>query len=70
MLFQCLECGYRFPSTAAAELAVCGDDGCPGCGGTDIDEVDAMVHAADVDPDCSRPAGAADGDDYASGSWL
>ena len=36
-LFQCMECGKNFYSTRAAERATFGDEGCPGCGGTDID---------------------------------
>jgi rRNA maturation endonuclease Nob1 len=36
--WRCQECGHRFPSAAAAERAAFGDDGCPGCGGSDIDE--------------------------------
>jgi DNA-directed RNA polymerase subunit RPC12/RpoP len=35
--YQCLECGRKFYTTRAAEAATFGDDGCPGCGGTDID---------------------------------
>jgi hypothetical protein len=34
--WQCQECG-RLMTTKAAERAMFGDDGCPGCGGTDID---------------------------------
>ena len=33
--FQCMECGKRFRSVAAAERAT--RNGCPGCGGSDID---------------------------------
>lgn len=36
-LFACQECGRAFYSTRAAERASFGDDGCPGCGGSDID---------------------------------
>ncbi len=36
-LYACLECGRKFYSTRAAEKASFGDDGCPGCGGSDID---------------------------------
>ena len=36
-LFQCLECGKKFYSVGAAERASFGDNGCPGCGGSDID---------------------------------
>ncbi len=35
--WHCQECRRRLPSTAAAERAVFGPDGCPGCGGADID---------------------------------
>lgn len=34
--FACLECGRRF-SLKAAERAMSSDQGCPGCGGADID---------------------------------
>jgi hypothetical protein len=37
-LFACCECGHKFYSAAAAERASFGDSGCPGCGGSDIDE--------------------------------
>ena len=36
-LFACQECGHKFYSAKAAERAMHGDDGCPRCGGTDID---------------------------------
>ena len=36
-LFQCQECGRKFYTTASAEKASYGDNGCPGCGGSDID---------------------------------
>ena len=36
-LFACMECGKKFYTTRAAERASFGDDGCPGCGGSDID---------------------------------
>jgi len=32
---RCLECGHRFYSIYSAERAYF--DGCPGCGGSDID---------------------------------
>jgi rubrerythrin len=35
--WRCQECGYQFRTARAAERASLGDDGCPGCGGTDID---------------------------------
>jgi hypothetical protein len=34
--FECMECGTRL-TTEEAMRAVNGDDGCPGCGGVDID---------------------------------
>jgi DNA-directed RNA polymerase subunit RPC12/RpoP len=34
--FVCLECGRRM-TARAAERATTGNDGCPGCGGVDID---------------------------------
>lgn len=37
MSFVCQECGWRFKSARAAERAAFGDDGCPGCGSSDID---------------------------------
>lgn len=37
--WQCLECGKKFSSAAAAERAAMSDRGCPGCGGSDIDDV-------------------------------
>jgi len=36
-LFQCMECGKKFYSVAAARRAAFGDRGCPKCGGVDID---------------------------------
>lgn len=36
-LFECLECGHKFYTVRAAEKAVNGDSGCPGCGGVDVD---------------------------------
>ncbi len=35
--FACLECGHRFRTLKSAERAAFGDEGCPGCGGSDID---------------------------------
>src|SRR5215467_7414449 len=35
MMFKCLECGRKFRTTRAAERASM--NGCPGCGGVDID---------------------------------
>jgi len=36
MSFVCLECGHKFRSAVTAENAAF-RDGCPSCGGTDID---------------------------------
>jgi len=36
-MYSCQECGWLFYATAAAERAAFGDDGCPGCGGCDVD---------------------------------
>ena len=36
-LFWCQECGKAFTSVKAAERAAFGDEGCPKCGGSDID---------------------------------
>jgi hypothetical protein len=35
--FCCQECGHKFRTVKAAEKAAFGDDGCPKCGGSDID---------------------------------
>jgi len=35
--FACQECGHKFRTVKAAEKAAFGDDGCPKCGGSDID---------------------------------
>lgn len=35
--FACMECGKRFATLRAAEKAAFGPDGCPRCGGSDID---------------------------------
>ncbi len=34
-MFRCLECGRKFKTVEAAENAA--NDGCPNCGGVDID---------------------------------
>jgi predicted nucleic acid-binding Zn-ribbon protein len=34
-MFQCMECKKKFRTIAAAQRAV--NNGCPGCGGLDID---------------------------------
>ena len=36
MAFMCLECGKKFKSVASARRAM-DEDGCPNCGGSDID---------------------------------
>ena len=36
-----MECGYRFRTVAAAQKAAFGNDGCPKCGGADIDLAEA-----------------------------
>ncbi len=41
-MFACLECGRKFRTVKAAERAAFGDAGCPGCGGSDIDDVLAL----------------------------
>ena len=38
-MWTCLECGKRFRSVRAAEKAAFGDNGCPRCGSSDIDDV-------------------------------
>jgi len=35
--FFCQECGHRFRTVRVAEKAAWGDNGCPTCGGSDID---------------------------------
>jgi DNA-directed RNA polymerase subunit RPC12/RpoP len=35
--FACMECGHKFRTIAAAQKAAFGDNGCPKCGGADID---------------------------------
>ena len=46
-LFQCQECGRTFRTAKAAARAAFADNGCPGCGGVDIDV---------YDPDARFPA--------------
>lgn len=36
--FYCQECGHGFRSDAAATRSSFGPEGCPECGGADIDE--------------------------------
>ncbi len=43
-MFQCQECGRKFRTTKAAGRAA--NNGCPGCGGVDID----LAPAADRKP--------------------
>ena len=35
--YKCLECGHVFKTVAAAMRALHTDEGCPKCGGVDID---------------------------------
>lgn len=35
--FACQECGRKFRTVKAAESAAFGNEGCPKCGGSDID---------------------------------
>lgn len=35
--FVCMECGHEFQTVSDAERAAFGDEGCPDCGGSDID---------------------------------
>lgn len=37
--WACQECGHIFRTTKAAERAAFGDNGCPKCGGSDIDQM-------------------------------
>lgn len=41
-LFQCMECGKKFYTVTSAEKAMFGAQGCPKCGGADIDEAAAV----------------------------
>jgi len=41
--WRCQECGHPFPNVAAAERAAFGDEGCPECGGSDIDMSPPLV---------------------------
>lgn len=36
-LFKCQECSHKFYTLKTAEKAIYGTEGCPKCGGTDID---------------------------------
>jgi len=36
-IFKCLECGKKLSTVKDAEKASFGDNGCPGCGGSNID---------------------------------
>lgn len=42
--FKCMECGHKFRTIAAAEKAAFGADGCPKCGGADIQEADTSEY--------------------------
>jgi len=48
--WQCLECGKKFASAASAERAANSDSGCPGCGGSDIDDVPEKQNISDNGP--------------------
>jgi predicted nucleic acid-binding Zn-ribbon protein len=43
--YKCLECGKKFKTAKAAEKAM--DDGCPKCGGSDIDLAEANLSVTD-----------------------
>ena len=62
MAFRCMECGRRFKTTRAAERAA--NNGCPGCGGVDID-LDAGDPPAgrELPPGYRREAGVVVGSD-------
>ena len=47
--WMCQECGRRM-TAKAAEKASFGDEGCPGCGGSDID----LAPSASIRIDCAR----------------
>lgn len=40
MIWRCMECWRKFATVKAAERASFGPNGCPKCGGADIDLVD------------------------------
>lgn len=44
-MFKCQECSKKFKTVSAAEKAMNGDRGCPGCGGVDID-LDSEIQTA------------------------
>lgn len=52
--FACLECGHKFRTVKAAESARFGSDGCPKCGGADIDLLDADVAHENDDAGSAR----------------
>jgi predicted nucleic acid-binding Zn-ribbon protein len=53
-MFRCLECGKKFRTTAAAQRAV--DQGCSGCGGSDIDlDTDPTPVCKIRAPACKQP---------------
>ena len=65
-MFACQECGRKFRTAKAAERAL--NDGCPGCGGSDIDldvsdlrekQETARVNSKPADPlkDSLHPSG-------------
>jgi hypothetical protein len=50
-MWKCLECGKKFRTVKAAERAA--NNGCPGCGGVDID-VDVAPAGDDTDARLKR----------------
>lgn len=52
-MFKCQECGRKFKTAKAAQRA--SNNGCPGCGGVDID-LDVPRPAAPLDPTMARIA--------------
>jgi len=61
-MFKCQECGRKFRSVKAAERAVW--NGCPGCGGSDIDMAPEL-RRRQFDDEC-HPDTIAEFDDYFS----
>lgn len=44
--FACNECGHRFKTIKAAERASFGPNGCPKCGGSDVQLTEKKLAAA------------------------
>lgn len=57
-LFACLECGRGFRTTRAAERAAW--NGCPGCGGSDIDLATRIERDSARAAEAALAAGASD----------